>query len=188
MAAYGRALRSLPRIAALLEPRPGESLRSVVKLLVPSEPIALALYGGAALATVLVASGIWRSRAPLEIRSAAVVLALVLISPHVNVYDLVLLAPVYFLLSNWLARSDEVGHRTALMALMCASFVAPLCGGLPAIVRIQLSAGTMAALLVLLRAAARRVNDGDFVDQTTGSLARRPLPGAGGCADPVAAR
>ena len=188
MAAYGRALRSLPRIAEFLEPRPGNSLRSVVKLLVPSETVALALYAAAALATVIVASRIWRGRGPLEMRYSALVLALVLINPHVGVYDLVLLAPVYFLLSNWLARSAEVKHRTALMGLLCASFMAPLCGGLPAIIRIQLSVGTMAALLVLLWVDGHSVNDGDFVDQTTGSLARRPLPGAGGCADPVAAR
>jgi glycosyl transferase family 87 len=168
MAAYARALRSLPRIAALLEPQPGDSLRSLFTLLVPSEPVALALYAASALATVLVASKIWRSRAPLEIRYSAIVLAMILISPHVGAYDLVLLAPVYFLLGNWLARSRHTGHRAALTGLLCASFIAPICGGLPPLIRMQLSVSAMAALIVLLW---RIVNE----DERSGRL----LPASG---------
>ncbi len=153
IADYGRALRSLPRIAALLEPRPDDSLRSFFKLFVPSEPSAFALYGAAALATIIVASRIWRGRAPLEIRYSAVVLALILISPHVGAYDLILLAPVYFLMANWLARSVDARHGAALTGLLCASFMAPLCGGLPAVIRIQLSVGAMAGLLFVLSRA-----------------------------------
>jgi hypothetical protein len=150
MMAYAQALRSLPRIAALLEPQPGDSLKSFFKLLAPSETVAFALYGISALATMLVVSRIWRSRVPHEIRESAMVLAMILISPHVGAYDLILLAPVYFLLANWLARSAHASHRAALTALLCASFIAPLCGGLPALIRIQLSVGAMAALVVLL--------------------------------------
>jgi hypothetical protein len=160
MAAYWQTLRSLPRIAEFLEPRPSDSLRGLFKLLMPSDALAVALYGVAALATIVVASGIWRSRAPIEVRHSAAVLALVLISPHVGAYDLVLLAPVYFLLSNWLARSADITHRTALAGLLCASFIAPICGGLPAMFRMQLTVGTMAALLLLLRDS---VNDRGLV-------------------------
>ena len=163
MASYWRALRSLPRIAELLEPRPGESLRSVFKLLVPSETPAFVLYGAAAIATVLIASSIWRSRAPLEVRHSVVLLALVLISPHAGVYDLVLLAPVYFLLANWLARSAAVADRSAVAGLLCLSFMAPICGILPAIVRLSLSVGSMIALLVLLW---RGVKDGHLLGAT----------------------
>ncbi|HTD78506.1 MAG TPA: hypothetical protein VK898_12780, partial [Chloroflexota bacterium] len=150
MTAYGQALRSLPRIADMLEPRPGDSLRSLFKLIAPSPTFASILYGASALATVVVVSTIWRSRASVEIRHAALVLALVLISPHVGPYDLVLLAPVYFLLANWLARAADASHRVALVGLLSASFIAPICGGLPAMIRIQLSVSAMAALLVLL--------------------------------------
>lgn len=150
MAAYAQALRSLPRIADLLEPRPGDSLRSLFKLIAPSQTIASILYAMFALATVLIASTIWRSRASVEIRHAVLVVALILISPHVGAYDLVLLAPVYFLLGNWLARTGDATHRAALTGLLCASFIAPICGGLPAMIRIQLSVSAMAALVVLL--------------------------------------
>jgi hypothetical protein len=150
MAAYAQALRTLPRIADLLEPRPGDSLRSLFKLIAPSVTVASILYGAFALATVLIVSTIWRSRASVEIRHAALILAIVLISPHVGSYDLVLLAPVYFLLANWLARTADVNHRVALVGLLSASFIAPICGGLPAIIRIQLSVSAMAALIILL--------------------------------------
>ena len=75
---------------------------------------------------MLLVSTIWRSRASVEIRHAALVLALVLISPHVGAYDLVLLAPVYFLLANWLARTADASHRGALVGLLSAAFVAPI--------------------------------------------------------------
>src|SRR5439155_13124273 len=150
MTAYGQALRSLPRIADMLEPRPGDSLRSLFKLIAPSPTFASILYGASALATVVVVSMIWRSRGSVDIRHAALVLAVVLISPHVGPYDLVLLAPVYFLLANWLAGAPDVNHGAVLVGLLSASFIAPLCGGLPAIIRIQLSVSAMAALLILL--------------------------------------
>jgi hypothetical protein len=150
MAAYAQALRSLPRIADVLEPTPGDSLRSLFKLVAPSPTVASILYGTFALATVLVVSTIWRSRASIEIRHAALLLGLVLISPHVGSYDLLLLAPVYFLLANWLARTPDANHRAALAGLLSASFVAPICGGLPAMIRIHLSVSAMAALIILL--------------------------------------
>jgi hypothetical protein len=150
MAAYAQALRSLPRIADLLEPRPGDSLRALFKLIAPSATVAFILYCAFALATALIVSAIWRSRAAIEIRQAALLLAIVLVSPHVGSYDLVLLAPVYFLLANWLARTAHASHRAALAGLLAASFIAPLCGGLPALVRIQLSVSAMAALIFML--------------------------------------
>jgi hypothetical protein len=159
MAAYGHALRSLPRIAELLEPRPSDSLRGVFTLLTPSPALALALYGAAAIATLFVAASLWQSHAPLEVRHSAALLAMVLISPHVGAYDLVLLAPVYVLLANWLARSADVPHRTTIAAVLCASFMAPLCGGVPVMFRMPLTVGTMAGLLILLYDA----NSRDFV-------------------------
>ena len=57
---------------------------------------------------------------------------------------------MYFLLGNWLARTADVNHRVALVGLLAASFIAPICGGLPAIIRIQLSVTAMAALIIRL--------------------------------------
>ena len=106
---------------------------------------------------------------------SAAVLALVLISPHVGAYDLVLLAPVYFLLANWLARFRRNRAPNRIGGAVCASFIAPICGGLPAILRMQLTVGTMARArsFVLwhsatIEATGLRLRDGSRVTMTSG--------------------
>ncbi len=150
MSAYWRMLRSVPRIADLLEPRPGDSLRGLFKVLVPYEPAALLLYGAAALATLLITARVWRSDAAVEIRLSATVLAMILICPHVNAYDLVLLAPVFFLLANWTVLASGNSRGSALSMCLCILMFAPILTGLPAILRLQFSVTAMAAILFLL--------------------------------------
>ncbi len=150
MNAYWRMLRAIPRIADLLEPQPGHSLRGLVKVLIPFEPAALLLYSAAAFVTLLITARVWRSDAPADIRLSAIVLAMILISPHVNAYDLILLAPVLFLLANWLMLSSGDTRRRALSTWLCMALAAPIVGGLPAILRLQFSVTAMTAILFLL--------------------------------------
>lgn len=150
MSAYWRMLQAVPQIADLLEPQPGDSLRGLFKVLVPFEPAAFLLYGAAAFVTLLIASRVWRSRATIEIRLSAIMLAVILINPHVNSYDLILLAPVLFLLANWLVRSSGDPRGMALSVCLCLGMVAPILGGLPAILRLQFSVTAMAAILFML--------------------------------------
>ena len=156
MGAYWHMLRAIPGIADLLEPQPGDSLRGLFKVLVPFEPAAFVLYGAAALVTVLVAASVWRSDAPIDIRLSAIVLAVMLVSPHVNAYDLILLAPVVFFLANWLVRSVGDSRGPALSAWLCVLMAAPIVGGLPSILRLQFSVTAMAALLFLVWRIAQR--------------------------------
>jgi hypothetical protein len=100
--------------------------------------------------TLVLTARIWRSRASFEVRCSAIVLALVLANPHVNGYDLLLLAPVYFLLTNWLVESAFDRRTEALPALLCLSFLAPLLTGLPSVVRLLFSVGMPAAILLVL--------------------------------------
>jgi hypothetical protein len=150
MSAYWRMLRDIPRIADLLEPEPGHSLRGLFKVLMRFEPAALLLYGAAAFVTLLITARVWRSNAPADIRLSAVVLAMILISPHVNAYDLILLAPVFFLLANWLVLSSGDTRGKALSTWLCLLIAAPIVGKLPAILRLQFSVTAMAAILFLL--------------------------------------
>ena len=100
--------------------------------------------------TLVLTARIWRSRASFEVRGSAVVLALLLTSPHVYAYDLLLLAPVYFLLTSWLVES-AFDHRTrAIPALLCLLFLAPLLAALPSVVRLLFSVGIPAAILLVL--------------------------------------
>jgi hypothetical protein len=156
MSAYWRMLRAVPQIADLLEPRPGDSLRGLFKVLVPYEPAALHLYGAAALATLLLTARVWRSDAAVEIRLSAMVLAMILISPHVNAYDLLLLAPVFYLLANWLVLASGDSRGSPLSTWLCMLVAAPILTGLPAILRLQFSVTAMAAILFLLWRIARQ--------------------------------
>ena len=157
MSAYWTALRTLPKIAALLEPRPGDSLKGLFHVLVPSERVALTLYVATALVTLILSARIWRSAAPFELRASSVLLATILVSPHVNSYDLVLLGPAVFLIASWLRESDEDPRPAALGWLLVALFIAPILVSLPAILRLQLSVTAMTAVLVVIwRIAERR--------------------------------
>ena len=151
MSAYWRMLRSVPSIVDLLEPQPGDSLRGLFKVLVPFESAAWLLYGAAAFVTLLITSRVWRSNATMDIRLSAIVLAVILISPHVNAYDLILLAPIFFLLANWLVLSSSGDRRgMALSTWLCMLMAAPLLDGFPAILRLQFSVTAMAVILFLL--------------------------------------
>ena len=147
MSAYWRTLRAVQRFGDLLEPYPGDSLRSFFKVFVPFEKAALVAYLLVAAATLYVAMRIWRSRASFELRSSGVVLATLLISPHAFPYDLILLAPVFFLLANWLAEHPSQPPSRAISLTLSALFVAPLLRALPPPVRIQFSVTAMALLL-----------------------------------------
>ena len=155
MSAYWRTLQTVQRLGDLLEPYPGDTLRSFFKVFVPSEPAALVAYVLCAAATLYVAMRIWRSRASFEIRSSAVVLATLLVSPHAFPYDLILLAPVFFLLANWFAEHPSRPPSRAVSLTLCALFIGPLLRMLPAPLRLQFSVTAMALLLGWLWQTAR---------------------------------
>ena len=162
---YARVLLSVQRIGDLLEPRPGDSLRGFFRVFVPAEPWSLIVYAAASLVVLTVAARTWRSGAPFAVRMSAMIAATILISPHAFGYDLILLAPVYFLLANWLVPAHDaevaLGSRARfddhdptrspaarVMAWsLCALFFAPLLTAVPAVIRLQFSVTAMAILL-----------------------------------------
>jgi hypothetical protein len=151
---YARVLVSVQRIGDLLEPRPGDSLRSLFKVFVPFEPAALLLYACASVLVAWAAARVWRSAARFELRASAIVIAIVLVSPHAFAYDLILLTPVFLLLANLIADGGAEPVRRPLAWSLCAVFIAPLLAVFPAPIRLQFSA---TAMLVVLAAADRLV-------------------------------
>jgi glycosyl transferase family 87 len=182
MQAYWRTLRALPAIADLLEPTPGDSLRGYFQAIVPSPAAAVALYAAASLAAMVWTARFWRSDAHPDLRLASVVIAMILVSPHVNAYDLLLLAPVFFLVANWLVAHGDAGARArAMPPLLALLFLAPMLGGLPAVIRLQCSAGAMAALLFVVGGSGSESGAVCSVCTDDGRLADRngnPLPTA----------
>ena len=149
MNAYGRVLQAIPKIADLLEPKPGDSLRSYWGLIAPWKGLAWALYAATAFAAAVIAASIWRRHPAFEVRCSAVVLAIVLVSPHVLPYDLILLGPALLLMANWFAKSGPSAPGKLSVALL-GSFLAPLMTPLPALIRQQFSVGATAVALLLL--------------------------------------
>ena len=61
------------------------------------------LRAGVAVAALALTVLIWRRReASLALRYSSLLFATVLIAPHLTVYDLVVLAPAFLLLADWL--------------------------------------------------------------------------------------
>jgi hypothetical protein len=94
---------------------------------------------------------LWRRPSTrLSVRFAALLLATVLVAPHLTVYDLVILAPAFLLLSDWLisvpmqAINGEIGT-----ALYCV-YMFPLLGPLAMWTHVQLSVIAMSVVLFLL--------------------------------------
>jgi hypothetical protein len=159
MSAYWTALWSVQRLGDLLEPRAGNTIKSFFAVFVPFKTLALALYAIAAIATLLVAAKVWRTHTRFEIRASAIVLAIVLISPHAFEYDLILLAPVFLLLANWLTESAGAPWTRTISWGLCALFPAPLLLALPAPIRLQFSVTAMAVVLFGLRQLTQYSSD-----------------------------
>jgi len=147
MRTYLHALMNVREVLPLLEPRlyQTQSLRSFWSLLLPWPQMAFALYVVSALGVLALAVGCWRSGASLEIRYSALLLATVLVSPHLTVYDLVILAPAFLLLADWfLAHRDSAPW---IAPLLYACYPLFLLGPLARITHLQLSVVAMTALL-----------------------------------------
>jgi len=163
MEAYAATLRQLPQMATVLEPKLYQmhSLRAFWLLAVPWAGVAQALYLLTAVAVVLWAVAAWRSGAPLALRYAALLLATVLVTPHLTVYDLVVLAPALLLLGDWSLGHPEHKMNAGMRVALYLSFALPLLGTVTEVTRVQLSVVAFAALawtmaVVLRDAAAMR--------------------------------
>lgn len=127
-------------------------------MLVPWAPASTFLYAVSALAVIFLASDLWRrgDRVPLSLRYSALLLATVLISPHLTVYDLVILAPAILLLADWAVA--DVPSQATLGALLYFVYVLPLLGPVARWTHLQLSVIAMVALLWKVWRASRSLD------------------------------
>jgi len=159
---YARVITHLGSAARILEPKPYlmHSLRAFWDLLLPWPDVALALYIPTAIAAVVLAIVCWRRPIPLEHRFAIMLLATVLVAPHLTVYDLVILVPAFLWIAEaWIAKArtaDWLETRaipaTAISTiawLLYLSYLLPFAGPLAQWTHLQLSVIIMAALLVI---------------------------------------
>jgi hypothetical protein len=158
MRTYFHTLLDAPGLIESLEPTRHHlhSLKGFFSLLLPWPSIALAAYVATSLIAVAMAVWVWKGRAPIGLRFSVLLLVTVLVDPHLNVYDLVVLAPMFLLVADWLLGDDVPSPPRALVPLLIASFVLPLTGPLAAWTHVQLSVIAMSALLVAMATAIRK--------------------------------
>jgi|SRR5579872_1158509 len=133
----------------LLEPRPYQtySLRTFWSMLVPWHDFALGLYVLSAGVVLGLTIAIWRRRqaAPLAVRYSSLMVATVLVAPHLTVYDLVILAPAFLLLADWLAGGKHTASSGWLEILLYLIYTLPLLGPLARWTHVQLAVMAMVA-------------------------------------------
>ena len=125
------------------------SLRSFFMLLIPWPDISLALYLVSSIAAIAFAAAVWKSSATLAVRFSALVLASVLVNPHLFIYDLLILAPAFLLLVDWMLRAQPAS-APALDVVLYLSYILPLLGPLSRWTHVQLSVLAFAALFWIL--------------------------------------
>jgi hypothetical protein len=142
-------LRTIPSLLPLFEPRPYQthSLRTFWTMLVPWPSASLAFYLITAVLVSALTITCWRSSLSLCLRYSALLLASVLLAPHLTVYDLTILAPAFLLLSDWIATQANHPAAPHLKLLLYLAFALPLLGPLARWTHFQLSVPVMAALL-----------------------------------------
>jgi len=157
MQAYFRATLRIPEVVSLLEPRPYQmhSLRAFWSLLLPWPPLAFTFYVITALAVLTLTLHCWKSALPLGLRYCALLLASVLVAPHLTVYDLVILAPAFLLLGDWIvgAHGDLAPARSAVLLYLCYPLF--LLGPLAKLTHLQASVIALLGLLWIVAAENR---------------------------------
>lgn len=165
---YWQALGRIASAPELFEPKLWQmhSLRGALGLLVGPGRVSLALYAVGALVVLWYSRRVFFRTGVPEIRFSIVVVAGLLLDPHLYVYDLVILIVPVLLIAGWLddtADRAQSGHIAR--ALSCLYWVA-LLG--PAAVLTQLPITTPAMAYLLWALASQQVSDAAVPAPATG--------------------
>jgi Glycosyltransferase family 87 len=143
----------VPGSLLLLEPKPYQthSLRTFWNMLIPWPQLSFGLYVLSAFLAIGLAIDIWRrASSPLALRYSSLLLATVLIAPHLTVYDLVILLPAFFLLVGWMVDQPTAAATRRLGDALYLVYLLPLLGPFDGWTHLQLSVIAMAGLLYLI--------------------------------------
>ena len=124
--AYANTTLGVLRNTALIEPRDqrfSHSLRMTLDSFLPAGPATFAWLAVAGLCGWL-AVRVWRGNGDWKLRVSALLLATLLISPHVLAYDAILLAPASLWLADWAISTRRAEFVVGVAALSIA-FVLP---------------------------------------------------------------
>jgi hypothetical protein len=155
-----RTLWQVRSLLPLLEPKPYQthSLRTFWSMLLPWHGLSIGLYLLSSAVVLGLTIACWKQgrAAPLPLRYAAMLFATVLVAPHLTVYDLVILAPAFILLADWLVGQRSAPLTLRLGTLLYFVYMLPLLGPLAIWTHIQLSVIAMAATVYVIWQICRR--------------------------------
>ncbi len=141
-------------VLPLLEPKAYQthSLRTFWSMIIPWGSFSFALYILSAIVVLGLTVASWRrpSSVPLAVRYSSLLLASVLVAPHLTVYDLVILAPMFILLADWLIGQAPSDTTRGLDMLLYLVYVLPLLGPFAKWTHVQLSVVAIGALLYMI--------------------------------------
>ncbi len=149
-----RMLRNLGNVLPLLEPKlyQTHSLRTFWSMLLPWPQVAFDLYVLSSAAVLGVTVACWkRGPAALPLRYSALLLASVLVAPHLTVYDLVILVPAFLLLADWLVDQPQTRATRWLGTLLYLVYMLPLLGPFAKWTHVQMSVIAMVGAVCLIR-------------------------------------
>jgi hypothetical protein len=157
MKQYFSSLLRTSQALPFIEPRLYQlhSLRGFWLLLLPWRTVAMVLYALSAMTVVGLAVLCWRSRASLALRYAALLIATVLVAPHLMGYDLVILAPAFLLLGSWILEHAKTIAAPPVRVLLYLCYALPLLEPVAKFTYVQFSVVGFVALLVFVTLAIR---------------------------------
>jgi hypothetical protein len=141
-----------------LEPRPYQthSLRTFWTMLIPGAAVPFALYALSGILILGLTIGVWSRRptTPLGLRYSSLLLASVLLAPHLIVYDLAILAPAFLFLADCVL-SHRPSAAPGLKIVLYLAYLSPLVGPLTRWTHVQISVVLMCVLLYMIWRAGR---------------------------------
>ena len=142
-------IRHVPALLPLLEPKlyQTHSLRTFWSMILPWPEVSFVLYILSAAVVLGLTIGCWTRPVPLALPYSTLLVASVLVAPHLTVYDLVILAPALILLADWLLGQPLTLLNRLLGTLLYLVFMLPLLALFTPWIHVQLSVLAMAAAL-----------------------------------------
>jgi hypothetical protein len=152
-------LRNVQDVLPLLEPKlyQTHSLRTFWSMIVPWPRFSFGLYLLSAAIILALTIACWK-RAQfvlLPLRYSVLLLASVLVAPHLTVYDLVVLAPALILLADWLVGEPSTPSTRRLETLLYFVYMLPLVGSFTRWTHVQPSVIAMAGAVCLIWSISR---------------------------------
>lgn len=152
--AWLRMMWNVRAVLPYLEPRPYQThcLRTFWAMIMPSSRVSFGLYMISTAMILCLTVALWKRRESglIALRYSALLFATVLVAPHLTVYDLVILAPAFLLLADWLMAPPRTNRSAGMGSLLYLTYMLPLVGPFARWTHVQLSVVAMAVLVWMI--------------------------------------